>query len=157
MHPRVNYNDKAVKLKVDSIAKYEKFALSNQHFLLKVFAGIFTGKPWGNLPPQGDNSNAYQRANYIAMYTGLDLMLRALSLKPGVLQNVIQKHLAAYDAPDAVRTSLCRLRIAASKETIRLRDIAHFFVSNWISFTDTIIGGQGQCLLANLPILWRHQ
>ena len=50
-------------------------------------------------------------------------MRRGISTKPGILQDILQKHLSTYQAPQAVSDLLTRYRIAASRERTRLRDI----------------------------------
>jgi hypothetical protein len=52
------------------------------------------------------------------------MMRRGKSLKPGLLQDLIQHHLTVYSVPQAVKDNLCKFRIAASRERMRLKDIA---------------------------------
>ena len=54
---------------------------------------------------------------------GRRMMRRGISTKPGILQDIPQKHLSTYQAPLAVSDLLTRYCIAASQECTRLKDI----------------------------------
>lgn len=123
VYPPSQFNDMCQQISVDTITKFERFALSDYSFLVNVFVALFTGKSLHHMLPKGELSNPYQRSNYLAIYVGIELMRRSTSMTPGILQNVIQKHLSVHNVPVAVKASLCRLRICSSREKVRLEDI----------------------------------
>jgi hypothetical protein len=92
--------------------------------LVETLIGIGTGKRISNILPLGSESNAYQRSSFLAYWTATEMIRHGISMKPGILQDILQKHLSTYQAQQEVSDSLTRYHIAASREqTPHLNDI----------------------------------
>ena len=111
------------KLNFASMEDLDVHAFSDCCFLVETLIGIGTGKGISDILPLGSESNAYQRSSFLSFWTAAEMMRRGISTKPGILQDILQKHLSTYQAPQALSVLLTRYRIAASRERTRLKDI----------------------------------
>jgi hypothetical protein len=111
------------KLNFASMEDLDGHAFSDSCFLVETLVGIGTGKGINEILPLGSVSNAYQRSSFLSFWTAAEMMRRGISTKPGILQDILQKHLSTYQAPQAVLDLLTRYRIAASRQRTRLKDI----------------------------------
>jgi hypothetical protein len=104
------------KLNFASKEDLDRHAFLDCCFLVETLIGIGTGKGINDILPLGPESNAYQRSSFLAFWTAAEMMRHGISRKPGILQDILQKHLSTYQAPQAVSDLLTRYRIAASRE-----------------------------------------
>jgi hypothetical protein len=111
------------KLNFASKEDLDRHAFLDCCFLVETLIGIGTGKGINDILPLGPESNAYQRSSFLAFWTAAEMMRRGISRKPGILQDLLQKHLSTYQTPQAVSDLLIRYHIAASRKQTHLKDI----------------------------------
>lgn len=109
-------------IQIDTIEEFQRFALQDPSFIVNFFIQLWTGLDREKLLLDCD-TNCYQKANYIALYTGVEQMLRSRTMYPGVMQSAIQRMLKVNQANKQIVQNLCKLRIGTSRERARLEDI----------------------------------
>ena len=82
------------KLNFASMEDLDGHAFSDSCFLVETLVGIGTGKGINDILPLGSGSNAYQRSSFLSFWTAAEMMRRGISTKPGILQDILQKHLS---------------------------------------------------------------
>ena len=123
VYPMELYNTYRQSIQIDTISKFEEFALSDRSFYVRFLIRMWTGMSETAMLPLGVKSNVNQRSNYLAIYTGVEQLMRSITVYPGVLQSVVQRLLNNQNVSKTVSSALCKLRISASRETVRLENI----------------------------------
>jgi hypothetical protein len=117
------YNNTRQRICIDTISKFEEFARSDPSFIVNFFIQMWTGLDKKVLLSDDFKKNTFQRSNFLALYTGVEQMMRSRTKNPGVLQSIVQRLLNVEQATTAVTSALCKLRISSSRERMRLEDI----------------------------------
>lgn len=115
--------DSVQKLQVTNMTDIEKPILGDDSFVTSSLIAFGTGKLKEETLPHGINSNVFQKNQHHTFWVASEIIRRGRSGKPGFLQDLIQKQLTVFQAPKKIKELLCKFRIAASRERIRLADI----------------------------------
>ena len=113
----------ASKLSVASMEDLDDHVLSDCCFFIQSLIALVTGKGINDILPCGSESNPYQRSSFLAFCTASEMIRCGISRKPGILQDLLQKHLSTYQTPQAVADLLTRYRIAALRKKNRLKTL----------------------------------
>ena len=113
------------RLYVDTVAGFEKFAKDDPSYIVEFFIHMWTGFDKKFMLSNNYKQNSYRQSNFLAIYTGVEQMMRLGTSYPGVLQSVIQRLLSVEQASTVITSTLCKLRISSSRERMRLEDITN--------------------------------
>jgi hypothetical protein len=109
---------------LSSTAQLFKFALSDRSLVNRAIIALGSGHTVEKILPCNEESNVYSQSAFLAFWSATEMMRRATSQRPGVLQDFIAHQLTSYRTPLLVVDLLCRFRISSSSRKIRLKDIA---------------------------------
>jgi hypothetical protein len=101
-----------------------KFALSDRSLVTRAIIALGSGHTVEKILPCNEESNVYSQSAFLAFWCATEMMRRATSQRPGVLQDFIAHQLTVWKTPLLVVDLLCRFRISSSSRKIRLQDIA---------------------------------
>ena len=98
-----------------SINDIDEFILNNRSLVTQAVLGLSTGLDIEQIIPFGNESNQYQSNNWYAVWVAVEMLRRAKSGAPGILQDLLQHHLTIYKTAQHVKDVLSRFCIASSR------------------------------------------
>jgi hypothetical protein len=108
---------------ITSAAAVFKLAMSDESFLTRAIVALGSGQTVEKILPDKGDSNIYHKSSFLAFWAATELMRRATSKRPGILQDFLANQLSIWRAPRSIVDLLCRLRISSSNQKIRLKEI----------------------------------
>jgi hypothetical protein len=99
------------------------FAVADDSLFSQSLVALGTGFDKGTLLSEGTESSVSKRSQYLSFWVVGLMMCHGGSKIPGILQDLVTKHLAVHKSSQQVIDLLCRIRIAGSRERTRLSDI----------------------------------